>query len=244
MLAPLPLREVGAHHAPASVSRDASRADRHLRCRASLAGTRSPPFASISAAARARRSFRIRDLTEASSLPRPPLPSSSLPRLTGMVGDDALVDYPHPRHACAVFKFETTNHRTHCPNCWYDANDAPRAFSLSRSSARALREGGFECAQSRASVAAKIAHLALFFFSRRTLTSPSRPRPRAGATAATCRRRAATGRSTATRRLARTSGTPCAAASSPAARRLAPRTTFPAPTPRLRRLPARPRLLP
>jgi len=35
------------------------------------------------------------------------------------VGDDALVDYPHPRHACAVFKFETTNHRTHCPNCWY-----------------------------------------------------------------------------------------------------------------------------
>ena len=48
-----------------------------------------------------------------------------------MVGDDALVDYPHPRHACAVFKFETTNHRTHCPNCWYDANDAPRAFPLS-----------------------------------------------------------------------------------------------------------------
>lgn len=203
-----------------------------------------PAVRLISAAARARRSFRIRDLTEASSLPRPPLPSSSLPRLTGMVGDDALVDYPHPRHACAVFKFETTNHRTHCPNCWYDANDAPRAFSLSRSSARALREGGFECAQSRASVAAKIAHLALFFFSRRTLTSPSRPRPRAGATAATCRRRAATGRSTATRRLARTSGTPCAAASSPAARRLAPRTTFPAPTPRRRRRPARPRLLP
>ena len=164
--------------------------------------------------------------------------------LLGNGGDDALVDYPHPRHACAVFKFETTNHRTHCPNCWYDANDAPRAFSLSRSSARALREGGFECAQSRASVAAKIAHLALFFFSRRTLTSPSRPRPRAGATAATCRRRAATGRSTATRRLARTSGTPCAAASSPAARRLAPRTTFPAPTPRRRRRPARPRLLP
>lgn len=38
--------------------------------------------------------------------------------LTGMVGDDALVDYPHPRHACAVFKFDSTNHKQHCPNCW------------------------------------------------------------------------------------------------------------------------------
>ena len=35
-----------------------------------------------------------------------------------MVGDDALVDYPHPRHACAVFKFDSTNHKQHCPNCW------------------------------------------------------------------------------------------------------------------------------
>ena len=35
-----------------------------------------------------------------------------------MVGDDALVDYPHPRHACAVFKFAETTHATHCPNCW------------------------------------------------------------------------------------------------------------------------------
>jgi hypothetical protein len=43
---------------------------------------------------------------------------------SGMVGDDALVDYPHPRHACAVFKFESTTHSTHCPNCWY----APQRF--------------------------------------------------------------------------------------------------------------------
>jgi SNF2 family DNA or RNA helicase len=43
---------------------------------------------------------------------------------SGMVGDDALVDYPHPRHACAVFKFESTTHITHCPNCWY----APQRF--------------------------------------------------------------------------------------------------------------------
>jgi len=35
-----------------------------------------------------------------------------------MVGDDALVDYPHPRHSCAVFKFDSTNHTQHCPNCW------------------------------------------------------------------------------------------------------------------------------
>ena len=95
-------------------------------------------------------------------------------------------------------------------------------------------------------VAAKISdgrRLEHFFLGEKSLTFPSRPRPRAGATAATFRRRAVTGRSTATRRLARTSGTPCAAASSPAARRLAPRTTFPAPTPRRRRRPARPRLL-
>jgi len=90
---------------------------------------------------RARGSFlQIRDLTRVPSTP-PPRVCSSLPRLTGMVGDDALVDYPHPRHACAVFKFETTNHRTHCPNCWYDANDAPRAFPLlPRSSLPAFRD--------------------------------------------------------------------------------------------------------
>ena len=90
---------------------------------------------------RARGSFlQTRDLTRVPSTP-PPRLCSSLPRLTGMVGDDALVDYPHPRHACAVFKFETTNHRTHCPNCWYDANDAPRAFPLlPRSSLRAFRD--------------------------------------------------------------------------------------------------------
>jgi len=42
------------------------------------------------------------------------------PHLThpGLVGDDALVDYPHPRHTCAVFKFDTTPHATVCPNCW------------------------------------------------------------------------------------------------------------------------------
>ena len=55
-----------------------------------------------------------------------------------MVGDDALVDYPHPRHACAVFKFETTSHLVHCPNCWYDANGASPLSIVSSRAPRGL----------------------------------------------------------------------------------------------------------
>lgn len=62
---------------------------------------------------RRENSIRPRDLTDARTLQ---LPLHA--RRAGMVGDDALVDYPHPRHSCAVFKFDTTNHKQHCPNCW------------------------------------------------------------------------------------------------------------------------------
>ena len=44
-----------------------------------------------------------------------------------MVGDDALVDYPHPRHACAVFKFDSTNHKQHCPKLLVRPAAPPRS---------------------------------------------------------------------------------------------------------------------
>ena len=59
------------------------------------------------------------------------LVSPPLLDFSGMVGDDALVDYPHPRHACAVFKFDTTSHITHCPNCWYARTASPSAMLAS-----------------------------------------------------------------------------------------------------------------
>ena len=55
---------------------------------------------------RRENSIPPRDLTDARTLQ---LPLHA--RRAGMVGDDALVDYPHPRHSCAVFKFDTTNHK-------------------------------------------------------------------------------------------------------------------------------------
>ena len=99
-----------------------------------------------------------------------------------MVGDDALVDYPHPRHACAVFKFDTTSHLAHCLNCWYDANDTPRAFPLFVRLLGRFEGAGFSVpSETRASarrgenhrasaVAEKPASRTLFFCL--TLTSP------------------------------------------------------------------------
>ena len=116
---------------------------------------------------RARGSFlQIRDLTRVPSTP-PPRVCSSLPRLTGMVGDDALVDYPHPRHACAVFKFETTNHRTHCPNCWYDANDAaPRAPFPSPDRPLARSERAVSSVPSHARQSRRKSRISRYFFFR------------------------------------------------------------------------------
>lgn len=69
-------------------------------------------------------------------------------------GHNALADFPHPRHVCAVFKFPETGRpatlaRSHCPNCYCVLCDKPaqqcdhwasHAFALDTPAWRKIRD--------------------------------------------------------------------------------------------------------